>query len=149
MGTLNYALEQVRNLKCGALPPELNFGLKSAVERTVAELRLDATALVTDADLGVLTLPVYYITRETLTNVHKHANANRVEIVINTDGYVIDLSITDNGDGGARSGIGAGARNSGLDGMHARIVELGGALSIESPIGMGTTVKASIPCVSS
>lgn len=143
MSTLAHALEQVRGLKAGARPPELTFGLKPAVERTVAELRLNATATITDADLGVLTLPVYYVAREALTNVHKHAGANRVAISITTDGDVIDVVVADDGVGGAGGG------GHGIDGMRTRIVELGGRLDVQSRGGQGTTVKVRVPCVSS
>src|SRR5439155_1266310 len=67
-GKLKLALDQIRSLKRGALPPELAFGLGCAVERTITELRIDATARIGADDLGVLTLPVYYLVREALTN---------------------------------------------------------------------------------
>lgn len=90
---LTIALEQVRSLKKGVGPPELRFGLKPAIDRAVAELRLVAQCRITEADFGVLTLPVYYLVRESLTNVHKHARAGRVEIVVTTDGRTIDVAV--------------------------------------------------------
>lgn len=147
MSKLTFALDQVRNLKQGARPPELKFGLKPALERTVAELRLNAQASITETDLGILTVPVYYVAREALTNVHKHAQADRVALDVRTDGNTVDLRIADDGVGG--TGTSSDGRASGLDGIRDRIQELGGSLHIESEPGKGTTLEASIPCVSS
>jgi len=140
---LRLALEQVHSLKRGIDPPELRFGLKPAIDRVVAELRLVARCRVADADLGVLTLPVYYLVRESLMNVHKHAHADLVEIDVTTDGQTIDVAVRDDGVGGATDRVYGGIR-----GMRSRVEELGGELIISSPVGVGTTIKVSVPCVS-
>lgn len=141
---LRLALDQVRSLKRGVHPPELRFGLKQAIDRTVAELRLDAHCRITDVDLGDLTLPVYYLVRESVTNVHKHARTDHVEIDVATDGRTIDVLVQDDGVGGAVC-----QTHGGIGGMQRRVEELGGQWEIRSPVGMGTTMKASVPCVSS
>jgi PAS domain S-box-containing protein len=140
---LRIALEQVHSLKRGGDPPELRFGLKPAIDRVIAELRLVTRCQITDADLGILTLPVYYLIRESLMNVHKHARAGLVEIDVATDGQTIDVAVQDNGIGGATT-----PEHGGIDGMMRRVVELGGRFEISSPADVGTTMKASIPCVS-
>lgn len=139
---LRLALEEVHNLKDGTQPPELRFGLKPAVDRAVADLRLAAQCRVTNTDLGVLTVPVYYLIRESLTNVHKHAQAGMVEIDVATDGRMINITIHDDGTGGATD-----REHGGIGGMRQRVEELGGRFEISSPAGMGTTMKASVPCV--
>jgi PAS domain S-box-containing protein len=140
---LGLALEQVHSLKKRVDPPELRFGLKPAIDRVIAELRLVARCQITDADLGVLTLPVYYLVRESLTNVHKHARAGLVEINVVTDGGTIDIAVWDDGIGGVTI-----PEHGGITGMRKRVEELGGQFEINSPISVGTTVKASIPCAS-
>jgi signal transduction histidine kinase len=138
---LRLALEEVHNLKEGTQPPELRFGLKPAVNRVVAELHLAASCRVTDTDLGILTLPVYYLIRESLTNVHKHAQAGKVDIDVATDGRMIHVAIRDDGIGGA-----ADREHGGIGGMRHRVEELGGRFQLSSPAGVGTTMKASLPC---
>lgn len=139
---LTFALDQLHSLKKGADPPELRFGLKPAIDRTVAQLRLAAECRVAETDLGILTLPVYYLVRESLTNVHKHAYAQRVNVNVNTDGRTIDVIVQDDGIGGASESGG------GIGGMRRRVEELGGKLDIISSCETGTTIRASIPCVS-
>jgi signal transduction histidine kinase len=137
---LAFALEQVHSLKKGTDPPELKFGLKPAVERTVAQLRLTADCDITAADLGILTVPVYYLVREALTNVHKHARATHTDVRVNADAHTIAVTVTDNGVGGAAE---SGLR--GIVGMRKRVEELGGELRLTSPVTVGTTLTVSIP----
>jgi signal transduction histidine kinase len=141
---LHLALEQVHSLKEGARPPELRFGLKPAIDRTATELRLHARCQVAEHDLGILTLPIYYLVRESLTNVHKHAHATLAEIDITSDGRTVEVAVRDNGVGGATD-----RDRGGIRGMRRRVEELGGSLTVSSPPGVGTTMKASVPCVSS
>jgi signal transduction histidine kinase len=76
-------------------------------------------------------------------NVHKHAHAELVEIDVTTDGQTIDVAVCDDGVGGAMDRVYGGIR-----GMRSRVEELGGELVISSPVGVGTTIKVSVPCVS-
>lgn len=140
---LDLALEQVHGLQRGARPPELRFGLKPALERTVAELRLPARCQVTDADLGILTVPVYYLVRESLTNAHKHARARSIEVEVRSDGRTVEIAVRDDGVGGAEP-----RERGGIDGMRPRVEALGGDLRITSPTNVGTLMRASLPCVS-
>jgi signal transduction histidine kinase len=48
--------------------------------------------------------------------------------------------VRDDGSGGARP-----ARGSGLSGLADRVSALGGTLEIDSPVGVGTTIRARIP----
>jgi signal transduction histidine kinase len=136
------ALEQIRNLKEGSEPPELAIGLGAALDRTVAELRLTARRSITDEDLGLLTLPVYYVVREALTNAHKYAGRGPVEIVIEVADGLVDVRVSDTGPGGAVAG-----ERGGLDGLRRRVDELGGTFSMTSAAGEGTTVRAVLPAV--
>lgn len=139
---LTVALDQIRSLKRGVDPPELTFGLKTAIERVIGELRLDAGCKIDPVDLGVLTLPLYYVVREALTNVHKHAPSVRVEIVLERSDELIKLTVRDGGQGGA-----VPRANGGLEGLRERLTDLGGTLTIDSPPGAGTTLLAAVPRV--
>jgi len=51
------------------------------------------------------------------------------------------VEVTDDGIGGAAPG-----RGSGLRGLADRIEALGGEITVSSPPGRGTTLRAEIPC---
>jgi signal transduction histidine kinase len=141
-GKLKLALDQIRSLKRGGPPPELAFGLGCAVERTITDLRIEASARIGADDLGVLTLPVYYLVREALTNVHKYAGPARAEVVVARTGSRVDVTVRDNGFGGADIRPGGG-----LAGLRDRVVEFGGFLELHSPHGVGTMLHAVLPVV--
>jgi signal transduction histidine kinase len=141
-GKLDRAQEQIRSLKRGTPPPELSVGLSTAVDRTLAELRLGATTRICADDLGVLTLPVYYLVREALTNAHKHAGPASADVRVEVSSGFVEVVVRDDGRGGASERPGGG-----LAGLRDRVDELGGTLELRSPPGMGTTLRALIPAV--
>ena len=78
---------------------------------------------------------------ESLANVSKYAGADRVSVrVMRENGRAI-VEVRDDGRGGADPG-----RGSGLRGLFDRVEALDGRLSIDSPPGAGTTIRAEIPC---
>ena len=83
----------------------------------------------------------YFLIAEALTNAVKHARATRVEVSMNCDGLTLLLEIRDDGIGAASMAT-AGF---GLNGMADRASGLGGRLTIVSPEGGGTSVRAAIP----
>ncbi|GAA2895641.1 GAF domain-containing sensor histidine kinase [Streptomyces mexicanus] len=72
---------------------------------------------------------------ESLTNIARHAHADRAEIVLETDGRTVRLTVTDNG-----VGIPPQGRRSGLANMAERARNIGGYLDITSPEGGGTVL---------
>jgi signal transduction histidine kinase len=83
----------------------------------------------------------YYVVAESLANVSKYAGADRVSVrVMRENGRAI-VEVRDDGRGGADPG-----RGSGLRGLFDRVEALDGRLSIDSPPGAGTTIRAEIPC---
>lgn len=88
-----------------------------------------------------IAVAIYRITQEALTNVSKHARADRVDLSLRV-GEQVELTIQDNGIGFSadqtRSGFG-------LQGMQERVVGLGGTLLIErSPWG-GCRISVCFP----
>jgi signal transduction histidine kinase len=81
----------------------------------------------------------YFAVAEALTNVVRHARATRVEVSVRRRGDRLVVRVRDDGRGGARPG-------GGLRGLADRAAALGGAFSLESPAGGGTTVRAELPC---
>ncbi|PWJ03479.1 histidine kinase [Streptomyces sp. NWU49] len=77
---------------------------------------------------------------EALANVARHARAGRVEVVLETDGRQVRLTVSDDG-----VGVPAGGRRSGLRNMAERAEQLGGELEWTSPAGGGTTLVWRVP----
>jgi signal transduction histidine kinase len=85
-------------------------------------------------------LAAYYVVAEALTNTAKHAAASVLDVEVSAADSVLQVCVRDDGRGGADVGGG-----SGLVGLTDRIEALGGRLTVSSPVGTGTTVRAAIP----
>jgi signal transduction histidine kinase len=86
---------------------------------------------------------VYRLVQEALTNVVKHANADRVTLEIAEQGTKLSVTVQDDG-----SGFDPKQRKNGgfgLIGMNERVELVGGRLEIDSRPGGGTTVRAWLP----
>ena len=138
------AIAELRDLARGIAPPILaDRGLKAAIEALARRSAIDVTI---DADPDRRPLPVvetaaYFVVAEALTNVAKHAEgaAARVRVTLDADDTLV-LEIADEGPGGADPA------GSGLTGLRSRVEALDGTLSVVSPPGGGTTVRAELPC---
>ncbi|KND41660.1 MULTISPECIES: sensor histidine kinase [Streptomyces] len=83
---------------------------------------------------------VVAVLSEALTNVGRHAHADRTEVVLSTDGREVRLSVVDNG-----VGLPAEGRRSGLRNMAERAEQLGGRLELGETDGGGTTLVWRVP----
>ena len=136
------SLDEIRQL-AGGLHPAL------LTERGLAAA-LEALALRTPVPLELEALPerrlpeqveaaAYYVVAEALANVQKHAGARRVVVRATADERCLDLSVRDDGVGGAD------ATGGGLRGLADRVEALGGTLTLDSPAGGGTRIRAEMP----
>jgi signal transduction histidine kinase len=83
---------------------------------------------------------VVAVLSEALTNIARHARAERADIVLKTDSHQVRLTVTDNG-----VGIPPDGRRSGLRNMAERAEQLGGELELgKSPEG-GTALVWWVP----
>jgi signal transduction histidine kinase len=93
-------------------------------------------------------LALFRVLQESLTNIHRHANASTVHIEVHCTDTEVILSVRDNGQGIHRKVLDrfhAGeAGGIGLAGMRERLAELGGLLEVQSAPG-GTRVRATLP----
>jgi len=155
---LNYLQETtgyIRHLMAELRPPDLDdYGLAAAL-RWYANLfsqRTEAAVLV-ECDLEAQRLPpeietaFFRIAQEALTNVARHALANRVELALQFLTDSVRLTVVDNGVGfdpgavprppGAKAGWG-------LITMRERAEGIGGRLRVESAPGKGTRVSVEL-----
>ncbi|MDQ0913432.1 signal transduction histidine kinase [Streptomyces canus] len=77
---------------------------------------------------------------EALTNIARHAQADRVDLALECDGRQLRLTVADNG-----VGIPADGRRSGLLNMAERAEQLGGEMELSSPPDGGTTLVWRVP----
>ena len=82
----------------------------------------------------------YYVVSEALTNAAKHAHASALCVELEATESVVDLTVRDDGAGGADP-----ARGSGLVGLTDRVEALGGSIRIRSRLGEGTHITAELP----
>jgi signal transduction histidine kinase len=88
---------------------------------------------------------VYRLAQEALTNVAKHARADRVDVVLERHADYLSLIIEDNGEGFDPSSLETSGQHFGLISMRERAALVGAELQIESALGRGTTVVVRAP----
>jgi signal transduction histidine kinase len=136
-------LEELGEIARGLHPAVLtDSGLRPALR---ALARRSAVPVSLDVRVqGRLPEPVevaaYYAVAEGLTNIAKYAGASAAEVEATTGEGVLQVSVRDDGRGGADFG-----RGSGLAGLKDRIEALGGRISLASPPGAGTTLEIALP----
>lgn len=122
-------------LSRGGLGPALRALARRSAVPVELDLRLPSVRLPEQTEVAV-----YYVTSESLTNAAKHARATVVQVAARTYDDVLEVSIGDDGTGGAEPGGG-----SGLIGLIDRVEAIGGKLAISSPPGSGTTLTIRLP----
>jgi signal transduction histidine kinase len=147
----NDTLEELRALSRGLAPPILqDRGLVAALDSLAArstvpiafESRLSPeTRLPAEIERSA-----YYIAAELVANVAKHSRASSASLFVELRNDAaggsarLDLSVTDNGIGGA-----ALVTDHGLSGLDERVRGLRGELVLDSPAGGPTRISVRIP----
>ncbi len=126
-------------------PSQPSGGLRAALEAETRRLRqagIDAAVSIRDLKRlpGTIREVVRRVIGEGVSNVIRHAGADRVRIEIECRGGVAMVAVIDNGRGAKR----AIASGSGLRGLSERVAMLGGRCDIDSDSG-GTRLCARIP----
>ena len=90
---------------------------------------------------------LFSLGRELLTNVARHAHARHVELTVERTGDTVVLRCRDDGRGMSpeRRGAALAGGHLGLAACTERVEAVGGTLEIESEVGAGTKVRATIP----
>jgi signal transduction histidine kinase len=144
-GQARLAITELRNLARGIAPPILvDRGLEAALDALVVTTRLPATleGHAEPRPPAAVETCAYFVATESLANAAKHAGANEARIVIDRRGDVLVVEVIDDGRGGADP------RGSGLAGLRRRVESIDGTLTVTSPAGGPTTIRAELPCAS-
>jgi signal transduction histidine kinase len=142
---LREVFDDLRELARGIHPAVLSKGglapaLRALARRSAVPVKLD---LAVDERLGdQIEVGAYYVVSEALTNAAKHSQASEVAVSAQARDGLLELTIDDNGVGGADP-----ARGSGLTGLADRVAALGGTIAIASPPDSGTSVRVELPVV--
>jgi two-component system sensor histidine kinase UhpB len=142
--------EQVREIAGGLRPESLQeLGLRSALIGLASAIA-SRTPLSIERRIAVhlpylspdVELVVYRVAQEGLTNVLRHADASRVELVLEPRGHALELRVRDDGCGIAMNDVRAGR---GLAGMLERALYVGGQLEVRPTDPSGTEVTLRVP----
>jgi len=87
---------------------------------------------------------LFRIFQETLTNVARHAQASRVDVVLRDFADAVEMTVSDDGTGIPPQAVCDGG-SLGIVGMRERVRGLGGQLEIIGRPGHGTSVRVAIP----
>ena len=90
-------------------------------------------------------IDVYWLVREALTNVRRHARARRADVLMAETGGGILVTVRDDGRGFSPPAARSGPPRAGLAGMRARTELAGGSFRLQSTPGGGTTVEFWLP----
>jgi len=102
------------------------------------ELSIEGDAIQLPAGVD---LTAYRLVQEGLTNVVKHAQATRAEVLVNYGESYLEVTVTDNG-----SGVGNGdGSGHGLVGIRERVSVYGGELDAGPQPGGGYRLRAKLP----
>lgn len=116
-----------------------DVGNRSGLQMDLQLIRAEDLELDTDISVGV-----FRVIQESLTNVVRHAHADSVAIRIDASASKLSVSVTDDGVGIPECAL-DDIRSIGLAGMFERAEAFGGTLRIGRAQGQGTRVELSVP----
>jgi PAS domain S-box-containing protein len=130
-----------------------DLGLQSALanyaeewaERTGVEIDYHSTGLAGGRLPAGVETALYRVVQEALMNVHKHAGARRVSVLLQGSAGEVVAVIEDDGRGFEPDPGPAAEQRLGVLGMRERVGLLGGQLTVDTTPGRGTTVIARVP----
>ena len=111
--------------------------------KSSADIRLEVDAALARARFDPpVEAAIYFCCLEALQNAAKHAPHAPVSVRISADDAWLMFEVVDQGPGFDTSVAQPGT---GLEGMADRLAAIGGALSVESRVGLGTTICGRVP----
>ena len=136
---LDQAIDELRELARGIHPAVLmERGLAAAVAllagRSEVPVKLSVT---TERFPSAIEAAAYFVVAEGLTNVARYSEASSAAVSISHPDRRLVVEVEDDGKGGADA-----SRGSGLRGLADRVEVLNGSISLQSPEGEGTRLRA-------
>ncbi|MEJ8802797.1 ATP-binding protein [Pontibacter sp. H249] len=152
MKTINASIASVREIVAALRPAVLdNFGLMSEIESQAQEFQKRTSIkvnVISDIEYISLTreisIEVFRIIQESMTNIARHANATAVTINVGKSGDNFCFTVADNGVG-MQTEILTDIKTFGLLGMQERAERIGADLTFDSEPEHGTQVKLKVP----
>jgi len=114
-------MKDTANTMLGNIDYDIAANVKSSTEKIDPELRRN----------------IYLIYKESLNNIIKHSEADKVNIVIKKEDHLFNLTVEDNGIGFEETKVKHG---NGLRNLKSRAEKIQGELILKSHKGKGTTV---------
>jgi hypothetical protein len=143
-GQAAIALDDLVRLARGLYPGALGTQPFTKVVRDLAQAMPVPVRVVTHGRLAALPEAhqalAYFFCSECLTNVARHSRASSATVRLRVDGERLLISVLDDGQGGATMG-----RSRGLRGLADRVEVARGQLTVDSPPGGPTCIRADIP----
>jgi signal transduction histidine kinase len=143
------AVSELRDLARGIYPAVLgDRGLDAALSSLAAKcpIPVEVNVRIDPRPPAAVESTAYFIVGECLTNIAKHAGATEVRINAwreeRPTGDQVVVEITDDGRGGASMRPGGG-----LSGLADRAATIDGVMTVVSPVGGPTVIRADLPCV--
>ena len=143
-GQATIALDDLARLARGLYPGALGTQPFGRVARDLAKAMPIPVRVVTHGQLAALPEAhqalAYFFCSECLTNVARHSRASTATVRLHVDGERLTMSVLDDGKGGATMGSSRGLR-----GLADRVEVARGQLTVDSPPGGPTCIRADIP----
>lgn len=139
---LAHSLAELRELARGIHPAALEQGLDVALEALATRSAVPTTVACEPGPRlpQPIEFAAYFVASEALANAAKYARATVVTVRVSRAGPTAVVEIADDGAGGADPAAGSGLR-----GLTDRVEALRGHLTVVSPAGGGTVVRAELP----
>jgi signal transduction histidine kinase len=142
------AVSELRDLARGIYPAVLgDRGLDAALSSLAAKcpIPVEVHVAIEPRPPAAVESTAYFIVGECLTNIAKHSGATQAKVNAwredRPSGDLVIVEITDDGRGGASMQAGGG-----LSGLADRAATIDGVMTVVSPIGGPTVIRADLPC---
>jgi len=156
ISAINEIIENVRRISRDLMPSILeDLGLVASIQWLVENFskQHDIEVSLDMEDIDPLfpreiQINLYRICQESLTNVSKHADANRVSVTVGREEESMVFRVRDNGKGFDSNIIGekgSQKRGVGLMAMKERMYIMGGEFDVNSRAGEGTEIVFKVP----
>jgi len=151
--SINMALKQSRQITTDLHPAVLDdLGFSNAAKKLLSDFKKNEnieTTFTYSEEINLnssLRVGLFRILQEALSNVKKHANATKVDVILSLRNNILSLTIADDGKGfhPSRKRKNGNNRGLGLLLMHERAEELGASLRVDSKMGQGCRIILSL-----